>query len=299
MLRSFFKTKFTNDFRWLKSLLIGTLCISLGAILFERLFVLLGVPTPYELFALTNQAIEDGFIWQFLTYPLLSPSYFGMSIGFLFSLLFYCYLLWAIGASLCRQKGEKGFLALYASSSLFVGLILTIVHFYYGTALNYCGNKAFTYTLLLSWTALNPQARLYLFFIAPIKASTLILISLCFNLFIDLANLEFTEVAAYLAATVYTYLHLLFIWKVNSPFPLLHKAENKLLEYMAQLKSKKRAGYSSKIYDIKTGKTIVHDKAFFHAALAKIALKGKKSLSWKERWRLYRVSKKFNAGRDF
>ena len=283
MLKSFFQKHPNHEWRWLKLLLIGTLVISLSGILFERLFALSGLPIPYEVFALTAKSYSYGFIWQFLTYPLMQPAFSGLTLGYLLSLGFHCYLLWMVGSAICKSRSEKSFIYLYVFSTLFTALSLIGIHFWLNIPLAYAGGKALTYTLLLSWAALNPDSRLLLFFLAPVRATTIILVGLGFNLFLDLTNLAFHEIAAYMTATLYTYFHILFVWKTKGPFPFLYNFEERLKKLTSSFSWKKKSMISdSKIFDIKTGRAISNDKAFFHAAMAKITLKGKKSLTWRE-----------------
>jgi hypothetical protein len=50
--------------------------------------------------------------------------------------------------------------------------------------------------------------------------------------------------------------------------------------------------YDSKIFDFKTGKAILNDEAFMDACLKKISEYGREGLTFRERWRMRRISKR-------
>lgn len=49
---------------------------------------------------------------------------------------------------------------------------------------------------------------------------------------------------------------------------------------------------NAKIYDFKTGRIVLDDDSFMDACLAKIADTGRDSLSWREKFRMKRISKR-------
>lgn len=288
----YYQKSLRPSFKAVKFLLLITVILTASAIAFEKIFIAMGFFTPYELFSLSTLCFSKYFIWQPLTYSFLQPAFYGLSFGFLISFGFQLYLLWMIGNSITQKKGAKGFLTYYFISAIFTAIALIVGHFTFGLPLLYSGASAMTYSLLIAWTILNAGARLQLLFAIPFKATSLVLGLLAFHLITDLASGSFSNVVAYLSAAFFGYFYTVIVWKETSPFPKFAKIEKFLTSLFYPTKSQ---SISSKIFDIQTGKAIVNDKTFFHAALARVSLKGKKSLSWKERWRLYRLSKKFQS----
>jgi hypothetical protein len=149
--------------------------------------------------------------------------------------------------------------------------------------------------ILFAWCILYPEMRVQLFFIIPIKLTSLLFWTFLLHLIFALTQQAYSELIAYVATLVYTYFYCLFSWRQKTPFAKLHVFEEKTLLFLSKFSKvfeKSTPLTSSKIYDFKTGKAIVSDEAFFHAAMAKITLKGKKSLSFKERLRLWKISRK-------
>ena len=96
---------------------------------------------------------------------------------------------------------------------------------------------------------------------------------------------------------LYGYLYSVLVWDSLSPFRRLHPLEKKMI----YLKRKWFHRFQkvvdievqpSKVYDFKTGKAIIQDDDFMDACLDKISKKGKSSLTMRERFRMWRISRK-------
>lgn len=274
----------------LKYLLLWTLGTSLFAALFNNFFPqVLGWSSPYDWLSLSRWGISHYFFWQFLTYIFVHPFAQGVSFSFLFSLAFNLYLIWIVGSALLEKRGIASFLSFYFLSGIFVGLILFGAQTLFGSQLPFSGNTAVLYSLLITWLILNPDAQILLLVGMPLRAKSLVLTILAANLLIDISTGDWQHAIAYLAGAIFGYLYPVAIWKIPSPFTSLRPLEKILVgKRKAAMPSNARA----KIYDFKTGQAILNDEEFLDAMLSKISLYGKKSLTWRERWRLRRISRR-------
>lgn len=241
------------------------------------LFICIIAASTYIYFPHLQQLFELSFpnnhLWQFITYLFVHPLYGGISFSFLLGIAFNAYILWVIGASLIEKKGLAHFFTLYFTSGIVSGLAVYAIQSLTQSIEPFAGNGPAIYALLISWLYLYPQAELLLFMILPIRASWLILGVLFFNLLIDLSRGDWVRVVAYITASLFGYLYGKLLWrkKEETATPVYHRAKR---------------------FDFKTGKAILSDDEFLEAMLSKISLQGKQSLTWHERWRLRRISKK-------
>ncbi len=258
----------------LKFLILSTLIISILAALGDHFFpYTLGWTSPQQLLSLSLWGDHHFFIWQFLTYLFVHPLTNGISFSFLISLAFNTYLLWTIGATLIERRGLVHFLLLYFLSGLAAALAVFGLQILTQTPLPLAGNLTSIYALLIGWIYLFPEARLFLLLAVPVKAKWLILTVLGANLLIDLTIGNWIYSCAYASAALFSYFYCLLFWRYRKP--------------------KDASTYArAKVYDFKTGKAILKDEEFLEAMLTKISMNGKESLSWSERWRLRRISKK-------
>ncbi len=241
--------------------------------------------------ALHPLGLEKGFFWQLITHPFIHPTLNQMDFFYLISLLFSSYLLWKMGTIIVQQKGVKHFFTLFFMNTLISSLIAIAVFYTSSTPSLLAGGTPILYALLLSMIFLLPDIDILLFLAIPIKAKWFILGSMGAFLLIDLSHGNFVHFFTILGTLFFTYLYCLFFWKLLSPFKMMHPLEKRLTKKVLS-DSLKDYVQNAKIYDIKTGKVLLSDNAFIDACLAKIAAKGKDSLSWRERFRLRRITKK-------
>ncbi len=258
--------------RPLKILILATLTISLFCGVTDHLFPhYFNIVSPQQLLSLSSWGMHLFYFWQWISYLFVHPLTVGISFSFLLSVAFNTYLLWVIGTSLIERKGSMHFFALYFLSGLITGLVVSGLQVASSSSLSFAGNGATLYALLIGWLMIFPKAELLLFLAIPIRASWLILGILGINLLIDLSTGDWIRVLGYTSASLSGYLYAFFFWKQREAQTTYTQAKR---------------------FDFKTGKAILSDEEFLDAMLTKIALNGKSSLSWKERWRLRRISKR-------
>jgi len=238
---------------------------------------------------LTTDGIRHGFIWELLTFFFVHPAPGGITFSFLIGLAFTCYLLWVFGSSLIHSKGIKQFLILFFSGGIVTGIFVSIPLLIFNIPYPFVGSHVCVFSLLMAWMILNPNARIFLFFTLPVNVVWLILGLWGINLLVDLAQGDLIHFTAYLISGLYGYLYALFFWRHHSPLKFMRGFE----DFIIRLRTprKKRDG-KSKVYDFKTGKPVSEDDAFMDEMLTKISLKGKESLSKKEKARMEKISKK-------
>ncbi len=282
--------------RALKILVLGTFLISLLAALCNNIFPhLFGLASPEQLLGLSPWGVDHLFIWQFFTYLFVHPVVHGISFSFLLSLGFSLYLVWVIGTSIIERRGTNSFFLLYFSSGVIIGLIIVWLQSLAHTTVPFAGNTPTLYAILVAWIMLYPEAQLLFLLALPLKAKWLVLSILAANLLIDLSVGEWLNAIVYSSGALFGYFYCLIFWKVNGPFQAIRPFEDSFIRLLGGTpKSSGHHAHSSraKIYDFKTGRAILTDEEFLEEMLSKISLLGKSSLSWKERFRLRRISKR-------
>lgn len=279
--------------------IVATLILSLFALISNALFTqVFGIPSPQHLFSLTTWGVHKFFIWQFISYLFIQPlAGGGISMALILHIFFDLYLLWAIGSSLIQARGEKHFIGLYFGGALFVGVIAYLCLFLFGSPLPFAGATTSIYILLIGWAFLFPEANIMLFLLLPVRAKWLVFGLIGVNLFLDFSNGNFLSFFVTLAAMLYGYLYSVLVWEILGPFARLHEMEKKMIYLKRRVRSRFRKVVDieiqpSKVYDFKTGKAIIQDDEFMDACLDKISRKGKASLTWRERLRMWRISRK-------
>jgi membrane associated rhomboid family serine protease len=258
--------------RILKFLILITVILSILSAVTYKLFPhYFGWISLEQLLALSTWGIDRLFFWQLFSYLFVQPLVDGLSFSFFLSLAFNCYILWTIGASLIARRGVWHFLALYFLSGILSGILVTLLQHLTHSPTAFAGNGTSLYALLVAWACLFPHAEFLLLFAFSIRAAWLIFGFLGLNLLIDLSTGDWIRVIAYSFAALFAYVYSLIFWKRAESPPLYFRAKR---------------------YDFKTGRAILSDDEFLEAMLTKITLKGKKSLTLRERWRLRRISKK-------
>ena len=129
-----------------------------------------------EHFALSNEGLAHGYVWQLLTYQF-------MHAGFL-HLFFNGWVIYAFGHALEADLGAKRFVALMLCSGIIGGVVQSAVGFvwphYFGGA-GVVGASACAFGLVAAFAALYPtrELTLLIFFIIPVTlaARTLLYVS--------------------------------------------------------------------------------------------------------------------------
>lgn len=251
-------------------------------------------------FSLSLWGLKKYFFWQVFTYFFVAPVSGGLSLSLILYMIFNMYFIWVVGSSVIDRRGSLHFLGLYLGGGTIGGIVAAIVIYTTKSLIPLAGANAALYALLTAWMMLLPEVQILIFFAIPVKVKWLILGILGVHLLVDLSHGSFLTFLLYLSSIGFGYFYTLLFWGIHSPFRNLHRFERLLIQFgnMARRKLNQTMTYepsfssSSKIYDFKTGKAILTDEEFMDACLEKIALKGKKSLTFFERIRLKRISKR-------
>ncbi|MBJ7448949.1 MAG: hypothetical protein JHC93_01160 [Parachlamydiales bacterium] len=253
-------------------------------------FIIAIFPKFIAFFSLSLMGIKELYLWQPLTYWLFLPND-GVSFSLLFNLFFNISIFWFAGSSIIAEVGSKSFLRFIAVSSIGSAIValLTILTTGHDTLIN--GPTAMIYSMLLVFSMLFANLELRVFFMMSIKAKWLISILIMFASVDYLSKQQYIALLTFWATLGVSYIYAIAAWKLKSPFSLTHFFDNKIANLFNF--SSKNSASASKIFDIKTGKSVRADSEFMDAMLAKVARQGKDSLTWKEKWRMRRISKRF------
>jgi len=287
---------FSSAPKIVKTTILATLFLTFFSLMSNAFFTkVLGIPGPQQLLSLSLWGIHHFCLWQFVSYLFVQPVAAGISFGLLLQVFFDLYLLWVIGTSLLHLKGAKHFLWLYLGGGFFVGLVSYLCQLTLGISVPFAGATPAIYILLISWSFLFPTASLMLFMMIPMRAKYLVFGLIGVNLFLDFSNGNFFGFFITAASLLFGYLYAVLAWEMVSPFPRLHKLENKLIHLKRRLLApfaKKPHEIAGKIYDFQTGEVIVQEEDFVNQCLDKISRYGKQSLTLRERWKLYLISRR-------
>ncbi len=284
-----------------KFVVILTVILSLFATLCDAIFPqVLKIPSPQAWLSLSYWGLKHYFIWQVVTHFLITQVSGGFSIPQLLFLALNMYFVWVVGSSMVQMKGVKHFLSLYLGGGLFTGILISFVILstkYLGFI---SGTTPALYALLTAWMILMPEIQVLVFFAIPMKVKWLITGILAMNFLVDISNGQFFNSLLLLIPVVYGYFYALIIWKTHSPYKIFYNFEKVVIRLADKLETRLQKSQStidpfsnsSKIYDFKTGRLILSDQEFMDACLEKISKHGRHSLSFIEKWRMRRISKR-------
>jgi len=127
-------------------------------------------PTEYY-FALSLGGLQHGFVWQFLTYQFMH--------GGLLHLVVNLWAIYVFGNEVELALGRRSFLTLYLGSGIVGGIVQTLAAFAFRGefAAPVVGASAAAFGLAAAFSLLFPDRLLLLFFIIPIRAKYLLVIS--------------------------------------------------------------------------------------------------------------------------
>jgi len=275
----------------IKWTIISTLIITLFSLVFHTLFTqILGFPSPQILFSLTTWGVHKFFLWQFISYLFVqSSAQGGVSFTLVLQILFDLYLLWSIGSTIVQERGIKHFIGLYFGGGLFVGIATYVFLFLTNSSALLAGMTPCIYMLLIGWVFLFPGTNLSLMLVFPLQAKWLIFGLIGVSLFLDFSNGNFCGFLTSSVSVIYAYLYGVLVWEMLGPFLRLHKVERRVIYFKRKVRNSMRF---SKVYDFKTGRVISWDGKFMDDCLEKISKKGKRSLTLRERFYMWLISKK-------
>lgn len=271
----------------IKQMILATVSIAILAALTEPLFTqIFGIPGLQTLLSLSWFGIRHYFLWQPLSYLFVQANgSSGITFPFLIGLAFNMYILWIMGTAVLGVVGTKPFLRLYFFSGIGAGLLALFVMYLTGRYGILAGPLPSILAIMTVWTMLNAEASLLLYFLFPIKAKWLLAGVLGGILLVNISQGDWISLVLYFSGALLGYLYGVVAWGLTSPFAWTHGFDRLLGSW----KSKK-----TKIIDIRTVMPIEDDERFVDAMLTKIAKKGEKSLTWRERRRLNSISQRKN-----
>ncbi len=285
----------------LKKIIIFTISISIGSALINVfLDYFFNIPGPELWLSLSWWGLGNLFLWQPITFLFVHGSgYGGITFFFLLSLFFNMYILWVLGTQVFERVGKKSFFTLYFTSGILAGLITLLIMPVIGQYTILSGATPAILAILVVWTLIYPEAELLLFFLIPVKAKWLTGVVLGAIFLINLSNFNFIGLIFHLSGAFIGYLYALLAWGLHLPFARIYRLELKIVSFSEKIKSyffiftwKKRKKDRRKVIDIATGRKSQSDDEFVDAMLAKISNRGQQSLTWREKERLDKISKK-------
>lgn len=247
--------------------------------------------TAAILLAISPMGAKHFMIWQTLTHVFYYPSGGSIHLGFLINIFFACYMLLFVGKMIIEMRGMKHFYNLFFGSALISGLTAMTILYFFPTMTLIAGASSVISALLVTWLFLFPDAQVLLFLMIPAKTKWLIPGFLAFQALQDFSEGNFLIFSASASAVLFAYLYNVLVFRIHSPYLSLHGFERFLLGMKKKPVAEVYAG-KSKIYDFKTGEAILDDETFMDACLEKVSQHGKKSLTFWERLRLRKISRK-------
>ena len=275
--------------------IVKWILIAMGAltVLATQISSFFGIISPYKLFGLSSWGLQHGMIWQLLSFGFLHPPADRLGFGMLLSLFFNLYILFFVSNALISTRGLKNFCQLFFGGVITSGAIVAITLFLTGSPFPFCCPSTITFLLLTAWMFIDPERQILLFMIIPLKIKWLALIFFGGQIFIEFANGHFIHFAGLLTPCIFAWMFALFSWEIVSPFTILNRFERKLLGLKRKSTQFSFAPVnSSKIFDFETGEAVLDDDSFMDYCLSKMSNGGKNTLSWREKLRMKRISKR-------
>lgn len=284
----------------LRRLIWAIVGVSIGAALLDPLIRnSFGTSGPQEFLSLSGNGILRGFLWQIITYPFVMQPFGSLSFGFFIELFFSAYVLWAFGGAISGLQGVKPYMRMMAVSALVAALGGLLGMLFSGYDYYIAGPTPLIFSTLLVWSMFHPEAELLLFFTIPVLARWLVAGMLGMSILLALSQGHWAALLHYLGACGAAYLYATAAWELHSPFQATQRMDRWLVRYGLSFRQKWSeraaqdvASQKSKIVDMRTGKNVMRDEQFMDAMLEKISKYGTASLSWRERWRMHRISKR-------
>lgn len=260
---------------------------------------LISLPDLTSLLAIQIDTVSKLKFWQLLTHIFVYPAFSGIHLFYLINLFFSIMILQRMGTVIVAQKGEKKFLQLFLTCGFISGVAAFVTINHFNTPYIYAGPSSALFSLLVATIFIFPKIDFMLLFSTPVKGKVLVPALIGIMMLMALSAQDYVYFFATLASTLSAYLFILFFWKMESPYRFMNKfdlfminlSRGKLGSLFRPTKLDKYTE-STRIYDIRTGKAVIDENAFINAVLEKINKEGKGSLTFYERFKLYRYSKK-------
>lgn len=279
-------------------LVIAVTCIaSIACSIIDAILIhLFSFPGLSTLLLASWPGLSHLFLWQPLTYLFIYGGGEPITLFWLLGLAMYMYILWSMGSHLVERRGEREFIALYLLSGAFAAVAALLFVPLIGQGMVLSGPTSSILAVMVAWCMTNPRSKLLLFFIIPIESRWLIAAILGAIVLINLSNFAIVPLLFYLAGALFSYFFCVARWKLTSPFQETHHFDRRVMQFFDDFSLpwqwRGRGGGSGKIYDINTGRSIDGDARFMDEMLDKISREGKDSLTWWERYKMSRISKR-------
>lgn len=279
----------------IKRLILATALAALFSSLAEVFInTVFNLPGPQTFLSLNIPYLFQGFLFQLITYPLTYGTIGeGVTFFYMITLALHLYIIWVMGSNIIERMGSRAFVKLYLYSTLLAGISAASLALLLKEPSTFTGCTPQVLGILVAWTALNGEGRLFLAFPLSIKAKWLTLAALLFALLPPLSSFDFPLAAFRGAGALTGWLFALTSWHLKSPWGLIKKAEEHLLGWIARIKLFFRKKSGSKIIDIRSFKE-QSDEEFMDDMLEKISRQGESSLTSRERKRMQRISRQKN-----
>ncbi len=290
------RTGFPKTPKLLKRLLLSIGLFSIGSIIadsflshFTHMFLF------KSLFTLSPAGIMKGFFWQPITYLFLLPIDQGITFAFIINLFFTLYFLWVVGTKIYNSLGKSSFITLFIISGILSAICAVVLACFFSIPGYISGCGAVMLAFLVIWCMLTPEQEIMLFMMLPIKIKWLAVIAVGICLMQQILAFDWFSLTLYLSAIVLTYIYATCAHALSTPFKATQFIDKNLAQFGAVLKKKfykvNNISTKNKIFDFKTGEAVLNDEDFINAMLDKISQYGDKSLSFREKRRLRKISK--------
>lgn len=230
-------------------------------------------------FALSYIGISQGFFWQLFTYPFLSTPAYGLNFSLILTLFFQMYFFWSIGSELIERYSVKEFLSLF-TLAVVVPALFALIPLSRSNSYLLSGFSGPLIAIALVWSMIDSKREVLLFLTLPIQARWLFVGYIASTLLVDLSQGNAVDLVFTLAAICTGHLWAVYRGNLDSLLPSLHCTPLYFL--------KKRAAVEEKIVPLYRYQA--KEEAFLEDVLAKISAQGEKSLTWRERRRLQKIS---------
>lgn len=251
------------------------------------------LPGPMTFLTLNKYLFFKGYIFQLVTYPLTYGELGGgVTFFYMITLMASLYIIWMTGTHIVEKMGTRSFAQLYLFSTLMAGITGVVLALPYSANVIFSGCIPQMLGLLVAWTMLNSEGKIYLLSPIPIGVKWLTLCILLIALVPPLTSLQLPVAGFYMAGALSGWLFALFSWHIKSPWLSMKELESQVLGLIAKIKLFFKPKKSSKIIDIRSIKE--EDDLFMDEMLEKISKEGESALTPTERKRMQKISRKKN-----
>lgn len=201
---------------------------------------------PIELYLGLNYAtVKQGWLFQFVTYPLITRG--------IFEMFFNGLLIWFLGYDLEYRWGRKFYLMLYAVSVISSGIFFILFNaiFYsaeMSSAFPMVGLAGVCTSLLVSYAFIYPDREFAFMLIFPIKAKYFVGFLIAMELYFSTLGANKASGIAHLFTIGVTFLYLVFVVKEKNH--MWHMGVKRPKVFDSYKKKKKKANHLSIVRDL-------------------------------------------------